>query len=187
MLSIVPLALLLTMGGSMFGVVFGFEWTEAGVYCQILAVWAFVWFLTSTTGNTTYNIINKQELMMRFSIINLVVRLVALVVGGLCQSVYLALCLFTLSGVFSYGYSIYLTFRETKASFVSVLRNGKTPIILTGVLIVVSFILNYVVMVDALLLIVFSVVVCVCYYVYLIRNNITLEKYFPINLPILKK
>lgn len=186
-LSIVPLSLLLTMGGSMFGVVFGSQWTEAGVYCQILAVWAFVWFLTSTTGNTTYNIINKQELMMRFSIINLAVRLAALIIGGMCQSIYLALCLFTLSGIISYGYSIYLTFRETKASFVSVLRNGRTPILLTGVLIVISFILNYVLNLNAFILIGFAVLVCACYYLYLIRNNTTLGRYFPINLKFLRK
>jgi len=181
-LSIVPLALLLTMGGSMFGVVFGSEWTEAGVYCQILSVWAFVWFLTSTTGNATFRLIDKQELMLYFSIINLLSRLGALIIGGLCQSIYLALCLFTLSGVITYGYSIYLTFRETRASFMSVLKKGLVSILIALFIIVASLTMNYLICFNGLILIIISVIICICYYLYIIRINETIQRYFPVNL-----
>ena len=184
-LSIVPLALLLTMGGSMFGVVFGSQWTEAGVYCQILAVWAFVWFLISTTGNTTFSIVEKQELNMRFAIINLIARLAALIVGGLLGSIYIALCLFALAGLITYSYCIYLAFRETKSSFIHVIRNSKMSILFTLIMIGITSVLNYIFHLHGIILILLAVGICAVYYLVLYRKNSVLSRYFSI--PLLNK
>ena len=184
-LSIVPLALLLTMGGSMFGVVFGSDWTEAGVYCQILAVWAFVWFLISTTGGTTFSIVEKQELNMRFSVINLIARVAALVIGGVMHSVYLAIGLFAFAGVITYLYCIYLAFRETRASFIRVLKNSKMMFLFTIVIVGVTIVLNYIFHISGLVLIIISVVICLIYYPTLYRSSSVLRKYF--SLPFLGK
>ena len=42
-----PIFLLTLVGANVFIVIFGPEWGQAGLYLQILSIWAFVWFVSS--------------------------------------------------------------------------------------------------------------------------------------------
>jgi lipopolysaccharide exporter len=103
-----PVLLLTVVGPELFSFVFGEIWIEAGIYIQILSIWIIFWFLYSPLS-TIYVVLEKQQLGLVFNVMNLATRFLSLLIGGMAGSVYLALALFSFSGVVVYGtFCIYL-------------------------------------------------------------------------------
>ena len=103
-----PVMLLAVVGPELFSFVFGENWGEAGIYIQILSIWIIFWFLYSPLS-TIYVVLEKQKLGWGFNIVNLSTRFISLLIGGIVGSVYLALALFSFSGVVVYGtFCLYL-------------------------------------------------------------------------------
>ncbi len=98
-----PMLTLALIGQELFTVVFGSAWSEAGVYTQLLAVWAVVWFISAPLS-TIYMIQEKQAFGLQINIANFVTRFAALVTGGLLGSARLAILLFGVSGIAVYGF-----------------------------------------------------------------------------------
>jgi lipopolysaccharide exporter len=99
---IFPVLTLAVVGPELFSFVFGDIWSEAGIYIQILSIWIIFWFLYSPLS-TIYVVLEKQNLGLRFNIVNLSTRFLSLLIGGIAGSVYLALALFSVSGVVIYA------------------------------------------------------------------------------------
>jgi len=96
-------ALLMTFAGrEFFVVIFGENWTESGIYLQILAPWMFFRFISSPLS-TLFTVLERQELTLIVHIAIVLTRLFALLIGGLLDNVYIALGLFSISGVIVYG------------------------------------------------------------------------------------
>jgi O-antigen/teichoic acid export membrane protein len=104
-----PSMILMVIGADLFAFVFGQEWREAGVFTQILAPWALIWFLSSPLS-TIYAIQEKQknELLMHSAI--LITRIFAITIGGLHGSPRLAVTLFSMSGILAYGNLLHAIF-----------------------------------------------------------------------------
>lgn len=102
-LGIPPLVVLTMSGREIFTVILGEQWTEAGLYLQFLGPWAFIWFVTSPVS-TVLTITEHQEKALQFNLLILATRIISFVIGGLAQDVHLALILFTVTGIFSYGW-----------------------------------------------------------------------------------
>ena len=98
-----PMLTLSLVGEDLYTLVFGRDWAQAGVYTQILAVWAFVWFVSSPLARLFF-VLERQELSLVINIAIFLTRLASLVIGGIYQNVYLALALFAASGVLLYGF-----------------------------------------------------------------------------------
>lgn len=96
-----PLLLLTIIGEELFVVVFGANWAEAGIYMQILAIWTFFAFISNPIS-TLVNTLEKQEIALIFNVILVVSRVTSLIIGGIAGNVYLALGLFSASGVLSW-------------------------------------------------------------------------------------
>ena len=101
-ISLLPMLLISIIGKELFIVAFGPEWTDAGIYSQILSLWVFFVFITVPV---TYvpNIYDKNEKFLIFQILNLLTRIGSLVYGGMKGDVWLALWLFTISGIAVYA------------------------------------------------------------------------------------
>jgi O-antigen/teichoic acid export membrane protein len=114
-----PILTLTFIGKDVFSVIFGSSWAEAGVYAQILSIWAFVWFISSPLSSI-YVVMEKQQFGLKFNIFNFITRLLSLVIGGIMGSARVALILFALSGTLVYGYLCFkmLTYSGVKISFV---------------------------------------------------------------------
>jgi lipopolysaccharide exporter len=102
-LGLFPLLILTVCGKELAVVALGARWAEAGVYVQILAPWMFFWFLSAPLM-TLINVLEKQEWGLAFNAALLASRAAALAIGSALHSARLALVLFGLSGVLSYGY-----------------------------------------------------------------------------------
>ena len=98
-----PMLTLSLIGEELFSIVFGAAWAEAGLYTQLLAVWAVVWFISSPLS-TIYMVQEKQTFGLLVNAANFVTRLAALIAGGLLGSARIAILLFGVSGIAVYGY-----------------------------------------------------------------------------------
>lgn len=103
-IGMLPMLMLTFEGRDIFVVFFGETWSEAGIFSQILALWALVWFISSPLS-TLIDVLEKQEFGLKYNIANFVARLIALSVGGLFfKDARLALLLFAIAGALVYGY-----------------------------------------------------------------------------------
>lgn len=90
------------LGRPLFVMVFGPEWETAGVYAQILAPWALVWFVGSPLS-AIYNVLQIQRTILVLTMLNLATRFLSLYVGALYHSDKTGLYLFSVSGCLVYG------------------------------------------------------------------------------------
>jgi lipopolysaccharide exporter len=102
-LSLFPCLLVALTGKDLFVVSFGRTWAEAGVYAQILSAWICVWFLSSPLG-MLLDVLEKQALHLRLSVLNAVTRFAALVLGMMTHNPRMMLALVAAFGAFVYGY-----------------------------------------------------------------------------------
>ena len=168
------------MGGDIFSFFFGQEWTEAGVYCQILSIWAFVWFLTSTTGANTFMILGNQEKLISFHVLNCVTRVSSMVIGGLFQSIYLALVLLTLSGVLSYGFLLLRICKFSGASLWKIFSSAGKQILFAACYLIFLVLCKMFLAVPVFVLLVITVLPIIGYYLWLMKKDSKLKEYFPI-------
>lgn len=102
-----PMLLLCLVGQDLFSVVFGHNWEEAGLYMQILAPWMFFTFISSPLS-TLFSVFERQSSALIVHSTIFLTRLVTLYIGGVLGNVYIALGLFSVTGVFVYcGLSIW--------------------------------------------------------------------------------
>jgi len=101
-----PMLTLALVGSDLYIFFFGTEWKEAGVYTQILSIWAFVWFISSPLS-TLFSVLEKQEHMLRWNIANFLTRFLSLWIGGVIQEPRVSIFLFAATGVLVYGYINY--------------------------------------------------------------------------------
>ncbi len=105
-LGMFPILLMTIIAPSLFKIVFGDAWVEAGIYAQILGVWMLVWFISSPL-HTIYSILERQDFYLTFNVIVLLVRFAALLGGGLLGEARLALAFFALSGILTHGFLLF--------------------------------------------------------------------------------
>jgi lipopolysaccharide exporter len=102
-IGLLPTMALSLIGRDLFIIILGAKWAEAGFYTQILALWGFVWFISSPIS-TIMSIVEKQEKALIFNIVNLLTRILSLCVGGFFNSPRFALLLYAGSGIIVYGW-----------------------------------------------------------------------------------
>ncbi len=120
-LGLFPMLLIAVAGENLFLVIFGSVWSEAGVYAQILSIWAIVWFLSSPLS-TIFAVREKITLGLGLSTLNFGTRLAALVIGGVMGSELLAIALFSLSGIITYGTTCGISLRLAGVPVGNILR-----------------------------------------------------------------
>ena len=103
MIGIFPILAVTIIGPELFAVIFGDVWAEAGLYAQVLSIWAFVWFISSPLS-TIWIVLEKQAFGIRVTTLNFLTRIISLVLGGITGSPVVALLLFAFSGILIYGY-----------------------------------------------------------------------------------
>lgn len=130
MISVMPFLLLGVVGGDLFGLVFGSEWYEAGVFAQILALWAMIWFVASIMSELIY-VMEFQGFGFFYNVLNLSTRFLSLLIGGIVGNVYLGLFLFMVSGVFVYGFMGYVVVGRSGGSFAVIWRNVRKAVLVS--------------------------------------------------------
>lgn len=175
-LSLLPLLVLSIIGKDAFHVVFGGQWDEAGVYTQILSLWMFFWFISSPMGQL-FRLLEKQEFSLRINIYIFVTRFLSLLVGGLLKDARLALFLFAISGVLTYGYlsiSILVLSKVSGRKILAILMKNFLVFMPAGAILLAMVLLH----VPSLITLLVGGVYVGIYYVLLLRNDKELAKIF---------
>lgn len=112
---ILPTMILAMVGEELFTVVFGGKWVEAGRYTQILAPWGFFWFISSPLS-ALFSVYERQGTALSVHSMIFITRVASLYIGGIYHNVYLALGLFSLTGIVSYAFVALWNVRLAKAN-----------------------------------------------------------------------
>lgn len=115
-IGIFPILLLGFLGKPLFVFVFGSQWTEAGVYAQILSMSVFFQFLSSPISNV-FSILNRQGAGLLFNIGLLSIRMTAIFLVARISGPRLALSSYTIASLIGYLYYSYWILHN---SFVSI-------------------------------------------------------------------
>jgi lipopolysaccharide exporter len=169
-----PILILTIVGSDVFTVIFGKAWAEAGIYAQILSLWAFVWFISSPL-TAIYVVVKKYHFGFHYNFFNLITRLLSLTIGGLLGNARTALILFSLSGVAVYGYLCLkmMSYAGVKNSKVmKIVISNFILFVPAGTVIIILKILE----IDKILLVIFSGMIVCLYYVYILKKDAQMIK-----------
>jgi O-antigen/teichoic acid export membrane protein len=128
---VLPCLILTFLGEDLFILIFGEDWAEAGFYTQLLAPWALIWFISSPLS-TVYIVLEQQHREPVIQGTILVTRVTALAIGGYLGDPRLAVLLFSLGGIFAYGYLIKVIFDCVGLSTLHIIRKQVSTIVIGG-------------------------------------------------------
>lgn len=173
MLTLFPLLLLTIMGSDLFVIFLGENWTEAGVYTQILSLWMFFWFISSPFS-TLFRVLERQEFSLFINVAIFITRFVALLIGGMLQNARLAIVLFSASGVLVYGYLSLTIMAEAgvawstmfKVIFNHILYSIPAGLILLGLKVISA---------SSWIVIIVTAVLLIVYLIYVLWNDLQLR------------
>lgn len=103
--ALVPLALVMITGPSLFAFVFGEEWFEAGRYARWLVLWWFALFI-NVPAVMTIPIFGYQKFHFKYEVFLITGRFISLCTGGYLGSAYLSIILFSITG---FAANVFLT------------------------------------------------------------------------------
>jgi lipopolysaccharide exporter len=169
-----PFLILTLVGADLFSFIFGQVWTEAGVYIQILSIWAFIWLLTSPLSSI-FDVLEKQAYALKINILILITRFISLIIGGILGNVHIALILFAGTGIIVYSFLLerIMTFSGVKyVFFVKILVHNLIVFVPMGIILLF---LKYI---NAGQLTIFGVVILglAGYYAYTLNHEPQLKK-----------
>lgn len=164
-----PILILTIVGGDVFTVIFGRDWTEAGVYAQILSLWAFIWFISSPLS-TIYLVVEEHHFGFSYNFFNLTTRFLSLTIGSILGSARTALVLFSASGIIVYGYMClkmmyYSGVKTSKA--LKIVFSNLVLFIPAGALLIV---LKAAEINQTILVITSGLIICI-YYLYILKSD----------------
>ncbi|MCS7010536.1 MAG: oligosaccharide flippase family protein [Anaerolineales bacterium] len=169
-----PMLTLTLTGRDLFTIFFGPEWAEAGSYAQILSIWAFVWFISSPLS-TIFNVLEKQERMLRWNIVNFLTRFLSLWMGGMVQEPRISIFLFAATGILVYGYINYSILSTSGVPLRNVIR-----ILAKNVLLFLpagaTFLLASVLFHESLLVVITAILWMILYTLYVLKTQMNIFK-----------
>lgn len=164
-----PILTLTIVGGDFFTVIFGNNWTESGVYVQILSIWAFIWFISSPLS-ILIDVMERQKFELKYTFFNFSTRLLSLVIGGLLGNARFALVLFSISGIFVYGYLCFkmLLFSNVNLShIISIILSNFILFVPAGIILIVLKFSG----INQYILVGVSLLLGVIYYLYILKTD----------------
>jgi len=169
-MSMLPFLVLAIIGDNIFAFVFGANWSEAGVYAQILSFKIFISFIINPALNLA-NILEKQEFNLILCIVITITSFISIAVGGLLNNVYVALCLLSLlDGLVFLGFGLFMI-HHMGIPLSGIFRILLKCLVSCVPIIIVVALAKWCFGASSLLLIVISVIGCIIYYAKLLKEN----------------
>ncbi len=173
-MSMLPFLVLAVAGDNIFAFVFGANWSEAGVYAQILSFKIFINFIMSPALNLA-NILEKQEVMLIFRFVITIISFISIMAGGLLNNIYVALGLFSLlNGLTLFGFGL-LMIRFVGIPLSKIFGIFLKCLVSCTPVIIVIALAKWCLGASSLLLIIIGVIGCIVYYSKLIKEDKALQ------------
>jgi len=159
---IMPTAILAMVGEELFAVVFGTRWAEAGRYTQILAPWIFFWFISSPLS-TLFLAYERQGAALSVHSFIFITRVISLYIGGIYQNIYLALGLFSGTGIIAYAGVVVWNIRLAQANANRIFLNFIKYILYSIPISISLFVFKYICEFSSLILLSAAFIMCIIY------------------------
>ncbi|ABD42079.1 polysaccharide biosynthesis protein [Methanospirillum hungatei JF-1] len=184
-IGVFPMLLLTITGWDLFTVIFGDTWGEAGIYAQLLGIWAIFWFISSPLS-TILSVTENLRMGFFLTILNLSTRISSLLIGGFLGNIYIAIALFSFSGVLVYGFGC-LIFLHYAGLKISSSLNMIIKVVVFSFLFLIPLLIFKIMKIPPLIISIIALVSCIIYYSQLFitdtrfRNILTaLKRHFEI-------
>lgn len=164
-----PMILLLFIGKDIFIVIFGAQWAEAGIFIQILSMWAIVWFISSPMSMLV-PIFEKQRWSLVYNFSNFLTRIISIIIGGLFGIVLVALTLFSISGIIVYGYLCLKMFEFSNVSK-RLIIDTFTPDLIWIIPVCIFLLIIELLKVNSIFIVYVSFLIGIIYYFYLYKTD----------------
>jgi len=128
-IGIIPILFLMVVAPELFSLIFGSRWLVAGEYARWLGIWL-IFQLSSSPISMLYYVLGKQCLYLIFSLILLVMRLIALFAGGLTNSPLYTIMLLGLIGAVVYFINAIFLLNTAGNNLIKILTTTVKPFIL---------------------------------------------------------
>lgn len=128
-IGIIPILFLMVVGPELFLLIFGSQWLIAGEYARWLGPWL-IFQLASSPISMLYYVLDKQSLYFIFSLILLIMRLLALFIGGLLNSPLYTIMLLGLSGAVVYFINAVFLLKLAGNNLIKILATTVKPFVL---------------------------------------------------------
>lgn len=160
---ILPTVILSMVGEELFLVVFGERWAEAGLYTQILAPWVFFWFISSPLS-ALFLVYERQGTALLVNVIIFTTRIISLYIGGIYQNIYLALGLFSGTGIAAYAFYAAWNIRLSKANGRRIFLNFLKYSIFSLPIILCLFLVKHAFKFSPIIILSTAVLACIFYF-----------------------
>lgn len=173
-MAMLPFLVLAIIGDSIFSFVFGANWSEAGVYAQILSFKIFISFIISPTLSLP-NILEMQEINLMLCIATSITSILSITVGGLLNNIYVALCLLSLlDGLVLLGFGLFMI-RHVGIPLSRIFSILLKCFVSCVPIIVVVALAKWYFRASPLLLIIIAAIGCIVYYAKLLKGDKVLQ------------
>jgi len=169
LLSMFPMLSLAIIGRDLFILLFGEAWAEAGIYAQILSVWAIIWFVSGPMF-TLVSVLEKQEYGFKFNVAIIATRFLSIMIGVRFNSPRIAISLFALSGILVYGYICLWILNESGVARIEAIRilcHNLLLFIPAGIILLVIKLMG----VSSLIEIGIAGIILILYFAIMVRDN----------------
>jgi lipopolysaccharide exporter len=170
-----PFIMLSILGEEVFTVAFGEQWSEAGIYIQILSMWMFLVLITSPLTNL-FSIFDRQNVHLVFNIVLFVARIVTLVLGGQTGNPRIALSMYSLVGILAWIWVIYWIFTSVHCKIGIIYRYILNKLLFSLFMGFSMIMLKYYFLISPAILLCIAAVSGTIYYIIIIKNDNKLLK-----------
>lgn len=98
LIGLIPTLVLLFFGKQIFYLLFSGEWQEAGIITQYLILWYFTGVIVGPIS-FLLDVKNKLKFEFNYNVAMCILRIIAIMIGGLLQNYYISILLFSLVGI----------------------------------------------------------------------------------------
>jgi len=165
LIGFLPMLLITLIGKDIFSVFLGEEWSEAGVYAQILGSWLLLDFISSPIS-TLNSILGKQEIDLFFNIVIIICRILSLVIGGMFENEYLALSLYSVSGTFLWTLLTIWFIKLSKANLLRIIFDIMLPLSNCFIILFIIIVCKWFLYFNSLILVFLSCLLLLSYYTF---------------------
>lgn len=178
LMSSFPFLLLMVIAPELFLILFGLKWSKAGVFVQILAPWLLFNSLYSPISSLI-DVLEIQEIDVIMNVALVLSRFISLVIGGVMGNVFIALIMYSISGVLIYIYFFMYVVVNKSGVNAHKLRILVTQRLLIGVVFVFPSIASkWILGANKIMIIVIAVFSALAYYAYAISRDEQWQKYY---------
>ncbi len=108
-----PALVISIQGNDIFKLIFGANWSEAGLYAQILIFSIFIELITAPFGSL-FSVLEKQKEALRFNILLMTLRFGALIAGGLTGNILIVISAYVVADIIARSIKFAYIFRQSR-------------------------------------------------------------------------